>query len=366
MTKFPIPIEVHASPEAGAMPSIPAVFGDDNLRALFEQVREEVAHEVPDVETLEGRARIRSNAAKVASSKTAIDKPIRDYLREMKSIPKILEKSARESVERFDDLKAELMAPLEIAQEHQLRQLEKLAVVVSRCAERDAFSQGVDAMLEWAKTVDVESFWPELQKKAKVARDAAVTVATDALERLEREEVQAAELKRLQAEAAERERIDRERQIAERAAEQAREQERARAQQEREQLERRAVEAKQREEAQKLEAERQKAAAERAEAMREQQQKEAEARAAAEAERAKAAALVQAENAREDERKRIAEEEAQHAAEAKRRAEDKAHRIKINRAAMIALMTCGIDEDAAKAVVIAIAKGSIPNVKIFY
>ena len=364
MSKFPI--EIHEAPDAGVMPSIPAVFSEDNLCALFDRVREEVAQEVPDVETQEGRARIRSNAAKVAASKTAIDKPIRDHLRELKSIPKILEKSARESVERFDTLKAELMAPLEIAQEYQLQQLEKLAVVVSRCAASDAFSQGVDAMLDWAKSVDVESFWPELQKKAKVARDAAVAVATDTLARLEREEAQAAELKRLQEEAAERARIDREREIAERAAEQAREQERARAQQEREQLERRAAEAKQREEAQKLEAERQKAAAERAEAMREQQQKEAEARAAADAERAKAAALAQAERAREDERRRIAEEEAQHAAEAKRREEDKAHRIKINRAAMIALMTCGIDEDAAKSVVITIAKGEVPNVKILY
>jgi len=364
MTKFPI--EIHAAPEAGIMPSIPAVFSVANLKALFNQVRDEVAQEVPDVETQEGRARIRSLAAKVAASKTAIDKPIRDHLRELKSIPKILERSARESVERFDSLKNELMAPLEAAQAQQLEQLEKLTGVVIRCGAFDVCANEVAALLDWSKAVDVELLWPELQKKAKAARDAAMMVATDTLARLEREEAQAAELKRLQVEAAERARIDHERTIAERAAEQAREQERARAQREREQLERRAVEAKQREEAQKLEAERQKAAAERAEAMREQQQKEAEARAAAEAERAKAAALAQAEKAREDERKRIAEEEAQHAAEARRREEDKAHRIKINRAAMIALMTCGIDEDAAKAVVIAIAKGSIPNVKIFY
>ena len=48
------------------LPSIPAHFTAAALEAMFKQVEAEVTAEVPDVETPEGRARIKSMAAKVA------------------------------------------------------------------------------------------------------------------------------------------------------------------------------------------------------------------------------------------------------------------------------------------------------------
>ena len=120
-----LPIEFKFDESAGKS-SLPSVFEAANLETLYKQVEAEVSAEVPDVETVEGRKRIKSLAANVASSKTAIDKPIRDYLRAIKEQPKLLEKNARESCERFDALKAKLLAPLEAAQAAQDAILERL------------------------------------------------------------------------------------------------------------------------------------------------------------------------------------------------------------------------------------------------
>jgi colicin import membrane protein len=48
------------------------------------------------------------------------------------------------------------------------------------------------------------------------------------------------------------------------------------------------------------------------------------------------------------------------------RAADKAHRAKIMKAAKEAIMTCGIDEEAAKKVVLLIRAGEVPNVSLAF
>ena len=66
------------------------------------------------------------------------------------------------------------------------------------------------------------------------------------------------------------------------------------------------------------------------------------------------------------ERKRIAQE--QHAEEeaAIKRELNKKHRAKINNEALTALVAEGIAEDAGKVAISAIAKGSVPHIKITY
>ena len=67
------------------------------------------------------------------------------------------------------------------------------------------------------------------------------------------------------------------------------------------------------------------------------------------------------------ERNRIAEEERQAEVARKAREDDKAHRTAINRAALNALMAeTGIDIELGKAVLTAIGKGLVPNVRIHY
>ena len=349
------------------LPSIPAHFTAPALEAFYRQVEAEVTAEVPDVETPEGRANIKALAAKVASSKTAIDKPIRDHLRAIKAIPKILEANARESIERFDNLKAGILAPLEAAQSPQDVILAMLAGIPTRCASEFTTSDSVRPAIAEVEVVNLDDFWPELRKKAKTAHEAALTMLRDTLERLEREEATAAELARLQAEAAVREQQERDRLIAEEAARKAREEEEARARRDREDAERRAAESRQREEQAKLEA---KLAEQRTIEAEQQRIRDAE---IAEQRRivAEQAALerqrLAEQQAAQAERDRIAEEERQAEIARKAREDDKAHRAATNRAALNALMAeTGIDIELGKAVLTAIGKGLVPNVRIHY
>ena len=350
------------------LPSIPAHFSAPALEAFYKQVEAEVTAEVPDVETPEGRANIKALAAKVASSKTAIDKPIRDHLRAIKAIPKILEANARESIERFDNLKATVLAPLEAAQSPQDAILAMLAGIPTRCASEFTTSDSVRTVLfEIEEQSDLDDFWPELRKKAKAASETALTMLRDTLERLEREEATASELARLQAEAAIREQQERDRLIAEEAARKAREEEEARARRDREDAERRAAEARQREEQARLDA---RLAEQRAIEAEQQRIRDAEAaeqrRIAAEQAAAERQRLAE-QNAAQAERDRIAEEERQAEIARKAREDDKAHRTAINRAALNALMAeTGIDIEMGKAVLTAIGKGLVPSCRIHY
>ena len=361
-----LPIEFKFDESAGKS-SLPSVFEAANLETLYKQVEAEVSAEVPDVETVEGRKRIKSLAANVASSKTAIDKPIRDYLRAIKEQPKLLEKNARESCERFDALKAKLLAPLDAAQAAQDALLERLAEILRLCSDVGTDAATARSMAVESEAVDLAAFWPELAKKAKAAKEAAVSACMVTVERLEREEAQAAELERLRLEAAAREQEDHDRKIAEQAAETARLASEQRAREEREAVERRAMEAKQREESAKLEAERQRQLAEQAEARRkadaeaaEQRRLEAEANAQRQAQEA-------AQRAAEAERQRAAAEAAEIERQAKAREADKNHRIAVNRAALAALVAeTGLTEEQCKAVIRAIGQKLIPAVSISY
>lgn len=361
-----LPIEFKFDESAGKS-SLPAVFEAANLETLYKQVEAEVSAEVPDVETVEGRKRIKSLAANVASSKTAIDKPIRDYLRAIKEQPKLLEKNARESCERFDALKAKLLAPLEVAQAKQDALLERLAEILRLCSDVGTDAAMARSMAVESEAVDLDAFWPELAKKAKTAKEAAVSACMVTVERLEREEAQAAELERLRLEAAAREQADRDRRIAEEAAERARMAAEQRAREEREAVERRAVEAKQREESAKMEAERQRQLAEQAEARRKADAEAAEQRRVEAETNAQRQAQEAAQRAAEAERQRAAAEAAEFERQAKAREADKSHRIAVNRAALAALVAeTGLTEEQGKAVIRAIGQKLIPAVSISY
>ncbi len=56
----------------------PRIYVEKGLEKFLEQIREGV-NEVPDISTDKGRKRIASLAAKVSRSKTAVEKPGRDY-----------------------------------------------------------------------------------------------------------------------------------------------------------------------------------------------------------------------------------------------------------------------------------------------
>lgn len=318
--------------------SYPTLYIPNGLDSYLEQIRQEV-NEVPDLSTAKGRARIASLAASVSRSKTAIEKPGRDYLKKLKEAVKPAEAEIKRFVDECDALRDETRRPLTEweAEQERLKQeaeakkkAEELAAEIEAGHEmallmNDAFDRDAKAKaeeVERLRKAHEEFIAQQAEEKAKREMaeaaqreiDAAVARERDALlakERAEREKQEASEL-------AERNRI---------AAEQKAEQDRKDA-------------------AAKAEREKQEAIA--AEQLKAQQ----------EAERVQREAK-QKEDARLAEEKRVSDGAA-------KRAADVEHRRTINRQAVADLIANGLPEDCAQKCVAAIAKNLISSVRITY
>lgn len=348
------------STEVTALPQLPAAYSAESLEDLFDKVKSEVEAHVPDIETVEGRKHIKSLAAKISSSKTAIDKPMRDYLREIKALPKVVEKNARESAERFDALRDATLAPLNAAMEPQEAIIKRMGDIVSLCSDAAATSDTVRSMLAEVEAVDTTKFWSELVKKADAAVDGARQVATDALARIEAAEKQAAELEELRLKQAENEQRERDRLIAEAAAQKAREEEQQRAEQRILDERNKAEQSRMAQlEAERI-AENNRILAANSEAQRIKDAELAEEAAKKRAEQAAKEATDKAQREAEEQRRLEAED-------LERREQDKTHRTAINRAALVDLIAhAGIDEETAKKVITAVATKKVSGMGMKY
>ncbi len=305
----------------------PALYVQNGLDGYLTLIREQVK-EVPDLSTAKGRARIASLASQVSRSKTAIEKPGRDYLRQLKEAVKPAEIELRRFVTECDALRDEVRRPLTEWEEEQAR----IAAEAEQKAAAEALKKQVEADHEIALLLN-EKFDRELaEKKAEaerqrtaheeeLKRQAAEKASREAEEKAQREREDAArreaELK-LKAEQAERDRIAAEKRAeAEKVA---------------------ATEKAEREKKEAIEAEQRKAQEEVARIKREAEAKE---------------------EARLAEEKRIADENA-------RRAADVEHRRTINRRVIADLVAQGIPDEHAKAVLLAIAGGKVPDAQIKY
>lgn len=294
----------------------PTLYIAGGLDAFLEQIRQAV-NEVPDLTTKKGRDRVASLAAQVSRSKTAIEKPGREYLKRLKEAVRPAEAEIKRFVDACDELRDATRRPL---------------------IEWEAEQERIKAQEEARIAAE------ELAKKIEVAHELALLMNA-AFDR---------ELAEKKAEA-ERQRIDREEEIKRLAAAAATREVEQRVQREREEAAHREAVLK----AQAEQAERDRIAAE--------QRAEVEKQAAVEAERRKAQEEADRirreaedkESVRLAEQKRIAEEEA-------RRASDVEHRRSINAAAVQALIDQGIPDDWAKACVVAIARGKVPSTTIKY
>lgn len=316
----------------------PSIYVENGLEKFLEQIRESVK-EVPDLSTAKGRARIASLAAQVSRSKTAVEKPGRDYLRHLKEAVKPAEAELRRFVSACDEMRDEVRRPLTEweAEQERIKAEEAMNVLHAEALEMNIkFDQERAAKFEAdhemallmnekhdreAKEKAEEAERQRIAHEEELKRQAAEKAKREAEEKIERERAEAsrreAELK-LKAEQAERERI---------AADQ------------------------------KAEAEK-KAAAERAEREKQEAIEVEKRKAQEEADRIKREAEAK-EVARLAEEKRIADEAAARAA-------DVEHRRAINAAAVQALIDQGIPDDWAKACVVAIARGKVPATTINY
>ncbi|AUR86644.1 coil containing protein [Vibrio phage 1.087.A._10N.261.45.F9] len=344
--------------------------GIDTVKSFLENnfltYSSEINAEVPQIDSEDGRKRIKALGAEINKKLAEVDSPMRDYLRDIKKQPKLIEAIAKENKEKFTKLRADILKPLEEAQEGQNVILQMLNDVPVNCALPGITSKELKAIIKHTEECSLDSVWPELKKKFKVAHENALTTARVTLERVEAQESQEAELAELRRKAAAAEQAERDRKVAEEAAESARKLEQQKAQKEREDVERRAVEAKQREEAAKQAEAKAIRDAELAEERRAQEVEAAKQREAQAKIDAEAAAKRQAEQAAAAERKAIADEEARQKREAQQRENDKKHRTTINRRNLAVLLAMGISEDDGKKVITAIAKGELPDCRIYY
>jgi len=272
----------------------PALYVENGLEKFLDQIRQQV-NEVPNLSTAKGRARVASLAARVSRSKTAIEKPGREFLKRLKEQPKIVETELRRFIIECDTLRDEVRRPLTEWEQEQ----ERIAAEQAAEAERQRIEAEQAAAAEALKKQLETDHELALLLNDKFDREAAEARAEAERQRIAREEElkrQAAEQARREVEeAAQRERdAAAQREAALKAQAEQAERDRIAAQ---ERAEREAKEAADKAEGQRIEA---------------QQRAEREKQEAIEAERRKAA---EAESARLAEEKRIADEAAARAAD---------------------------------------------------
>ena len=331
----------------------PALYVSGGLDPYYQQIRNQVLSEVPDLNTKAGIARVKSLARIVSESKTAIEKPGRNYLKQLKEMPKVIEAELRDWVTKMDALRDEVRQPVTELEEKEKARIAALDQRLNEIHQIGSVagldilpSETITAWIGKLEAISVDATWDEYQDRAAVAKEAAKVKLGTALKNRLTWEAQQAEIARLKAEQEEKDRIQREKEIADRARH----------------------EAEQKALREKLESEQREQAAKDAAARAEREAVEAKERLAREQQESAERERLAAERAAEQERQRIAQEEANLKAEEERRAADIEHRRTINRAVIAAIMAVDptITAVQAEAVMKAIVLHKIPNTSIQY
>lgn len=358
---------IEADEKSGELVIVPAkdsalaVFSTvDGIEPYLATVRRHIDAFVPDMTTKKGRDAIKSMAAKVARSKTALDDVGKALVADLKDLPKKIDATRKHMRDTLDAWRDEIREPVtefEAKEEARIERHTAAIVAVGALATNlDGCSSGkLREALAAVDCVDVGPACEEFVDDYRSAVERARNVLIPAIEAAEKREAEAQELAELRRQAAERAERDRAEAAAREAAEKARaEAERLAA------LEVAKIEAKAKADREAAERATQAAAAEAA--RKEREAKEAADRAAQALEDARR----KAEQAEADARAKIERERQAEIAAAAKREADKKHRAKINNAAVAALVTGGLSEPAAMAAITLIAKQMVPNVSIAY
>lgn len=354
-----------ASPAAAVV-----LFDQDKFDAFYAKLKADVESVPVDLSTKKGRDAIASVAAKVRSEKASIDKDRLRLTKEWRDMTAQVNGAWNEIKDRLDTLAVAARKPLTDWEEAEKARITECDAVINKLAldgvvTLDDTSETVRlrGKAVWETAIDPERFGDKFDQAVR-AKEHAVDMLKIALTRLTREEEERAELERLrtaEVERAAKEQAEREaREAEERAAAEAKAEEERRAAAEKAEQERIAAVQREAQERAKAEAE---AAAQ---AERDRIQREHEEALAAERRRAE-----DAERARQAEIDRIAREESARKAEAGRlaaeqakREADQKHRSAVMKSAKEAIMTCGVDEETAKKIVLLIRSGEVPNVSL--
>ena len=331
------------------------------VNELLADIRQKATSLVPDTTTTKGRKEIASIAYAVAKTKTYLDGLGKELTDQYKAIPRKIDEHRKTIRDTLDALKEEVREPLTRFEEAEAARVEALQSrlvhlnELGSAASVEIVAADLQAMLLEVEQTALDDSWQELLPQATVAKELAAKRLGETLATRLKYEAEQAELEVLRKKQAEQERIDRERLIAEQAAEQARLQEENRQRLEREAAQHREQEAQRQAQAARVREEQARRDAEAAELARQQ----AEENAASQAEEA-------ATRAAEQERQRIANEQRLKDEEDARRLADRDHRGRINGAILMDLMGLGIDEDKAINLIKHVASHKIAHLTINY
>lgn len=338
---------------------------------MYADIDAELAGRTVDLTTEKGRKQVASDAYKISKLKTAMAAKAGELVADQKAIIQTVTKTRQEMEAEFDKRRDIARAPLTEWEE-------TVKVIEERAKAERSFmmtirAQSVDGVLVADMTSDQLSglrdnrkameFTPDLYGDASSDLWASNITVVDwldgAIEAAQKSERDAAELEELRQMRAEAE--------AKKAAELAEIEAREEAERQRIAAEEAAKKQAAAEAERKAKAD--KEARDKAETDAAAKIKAAEDASRLAVEKAKADADAAIKKAADDqaakekaERDRIEAEQA----ETKRREADQDHRRAINRNILTALADCGLDEEQAKAVVIAMSKGQVPHVSIKY
>lgn len=94
-----------------SMENAPAIYGVSGLDVYYEAAKDSV-DEVPDLTTSKGRKRVASLSAQVSSSKTGVVAKGKEYLREIKARPKLIQDELNAFTVKMDALRDSTRKPL--------------------------------------------------------------------------------------------------------------------------------------------------------------------------------------------------------------------------------------------------------------
>lgn len=345
----------------------------NEFRAQLAELQEYNNAAVFDYNSAKGNKEARSHIHKLRKTKSAVDSCRKKEKAASLEYGRKVDSEAKEIISEIQEMIDVHLLPIQEIEEKEKRRVEKITSEIERirhCCDNldDCSAKTIEGILQVAQDIEItKEEFHEFTEQAIGAKSVSIATLKDALAAQQKYEDEQAELERLRKEAAERERKERERKIAQEAEERTKLKAEADARKAKEAADKRERALKEAaEKAKREKAEAEALAKERAK-LAEQEKLAAEQRAAAQAK----AAEDRAKRIAAETEARIKREAAQQAkAEAERKAKleaNKKHRAKIHNQALNELVKqCGLDESQAKAVIVEIASGKIPNVAITY
>lgn len=346
-----------------------AVAKYQHFYAQLAQLEKDNAALVFDYESKKGNKEARSHVNTLRLTKGALERTRKEAKEESLRIGRAIDAEAKEINARIEAMIVVHQTKLD---EIERREKDRIDALKMRLDEISAWGFGdvaatqIKASISTLEKLSIDDSWKEFTADAAKSKDARLEQLRADLATREKYEAEQEELARLRKEAEERAQRERDEAIAKAAAEKAAAEAAARAEQE-------AAKARQAIEAAELKAKQEREAAERRELELKLQAEQAERRRVEAEQKAIRDAKEAAERAEQEKQRAIQAEKDRVAALAKAEADEqakreanKAHKAKINNAALAAFVAGGISEDCAKECVKLIASGKIPAVQINY